>query len=143
MLEAVNQSLVIYKKNYSRKGGLVELLSSVAATGLLKKSQAMRISDKFKRLFLSPDRTVAHRVEQRELVCSMKKQTTEDKSRRFFIRDYRIDSLRVRVSRGTGPAGTVVRVVTLARVVRAMRERLILNCLTRLKLILAIAYYIF
>lgn len=72
---------------------LVELRSSVAAAGVLKKSQALRNSDKFKRVFISPDRTLAQRVEQRELVCSMKKQTAEDKSRRFFIRDYRIESV--------------------------------------------------
>ena len=67
--------------------------SSVAATGVLKKSQALRNSVKFKRVFLSPDRTVIQRVEQRELVFSMKKQAAEDKSRRFFIRDYRIESV--------------------------------------------------
>ena len=115
---------------------LVELRSSVAAFGVLKKSQALRNSDKFKPVFLPPNWTVAQRLEQRELVCSMKKQAAEDKSRRFFIR-----TIGLRVLRGTGPAGTVVRVVTLVRVVRSMRKRLILNYLTRFIFILA--YYIF
>ena len=75
---------------------------------MLKKSQALRNSDKFKPVFLPPNWTVAQRLEQRELVCSMKKQAAEDKSRRFFIRDYRIESVeRDRIGRESSDSSEI------------------------------------
>ena len=53
------------KKTGHHRPVLVGLRSTVAATGVLKKSQTLRNSVKFKRVFLSPDRTVSQRVEQR------------------------------------------------------------------------------
>ena len=79
---------------------MVKLRNSAAAARVLKKSQDLRNSEKFRTVFISPDRTIAQRAEHRRLVSLMERQAEEDKSRRFFISDGEVQSVE-RVS-GTG-----------------------------------------
>lgn len=66
----------------------------------MKKSQRLRNSDKFKKVFISPDGTTIQRDEHRKLVVQMKERAAEDKSKRFFIRDGNVES--VERDRGAG-----------------------------------------
>ena len=80
---------------------IVKLRNSAAASGLLRKSQGLRDSE-FKRVFISPDRTVTQRAHQRQLVTDMRKRAAEDKSRRFFVRDGEVQSVQRVGSGGRG-----------------------------------------
>ena len=79
---------------------IVKLRTSAAAAGVLRKSQGLRNSEKFKTVFISPDRTITQRAEHRKLVVQMKERAAEDKSKRFFIRDGNVES--VERDRGAG-----------------------------------------
>ena len=72
---------------------LIKFRNAVAASGVLRKSQGLRTNKKFEKVFLSPDRTVAQRVEHRQLVTVMKKRAAEDRNLRFFIRDGQVQSV--------------------------------------------------
>ena len=80
---------------------IVKLRTATAAAGILKKSQGLRNSEKFRSVFISPDRTIAQRAEHRRLVSLVKRQAEEDKSRRFFISDGEVQSVK-RVSGAGG-----------------------------------------
>lgn len=72
---------------------LVKFRSTAAANAVLKKRQALRNTDKFRTVFVSPDRTKLQRVERRELVNRMKEQASRDSKRRYFIRNGEIESV--------------------------------------------------
>ena len=71
---------------------LVKFRSTAAAAGVLMKSQGLRKSEKFNKVFISPDRTIVLRAEHRRLVSQMKERAAEDNSLRFFIRDGQVQS---------------------------------------------------
>ena len=81
------------KREGQQRPVIVKFRSSATASGILKKSQGLRNSERFKRVFISPDRSIAHRVQLRQLVADMKQQAARDTSRRFFIRDGVIESV--------------------------------------------------
>ena len=62
---------------------IVKLRTAAAADGVIKKSQGLRNSEKT--ICISPDRTIAQRIEHRKLVSQMKERAAEDKIKRFFI----------------------------------------------------------
>ena len=84
----------------SHRPVLIKFRNAVAASGVLRKSQGLRTNKTFEKVFISPDRTVAQRVEHRLLVTVMKKRAAEDRNLRFFIRDGQVQS--VERDQGTG-----------------------------------------
>ena len=91
------------KRTDSHRPILIKFRTAVAASGVLRKSQDLKTNEKFEKVFLSPDRSVAQRVEHRQLVTLMKKRAAEDRSRRFFIRDGQVQS--VERDQGAGERG--------------------------------------
>ena len=85
---------------------LVKFRNTTAAAGVLRKSYGLRNSEKFSKVFISPERTIAQRVEHRRLVRQMKERTAEDKSQRFFIRHGQVQS--VKRDQGPGEGGEEV-----------------------------------
>ena len=49
---------------------------------MLRKAQGLRNNVRFKKVFISHDRTIAQRVEQRQLVTQLKEQAADDSQRR-------------------------------------------------------------
>ena len=88
------------KRSGHNRRVIVKLRTSAAAAGVLKKTQGLRNSEKFKTVFISPDRTLTQRAEHRKLVDQMKERAAEDKSKRFFIRNGQVES--VERDRGAG-----------------------------------------
>lgn len=71
---------------------IVKFRNTDTATGVLRKSQCLKNNGKFNKVFISPDRTTAQRIEQRKLVTQMKEQAADDTSRKFYIRNGQIES---------------------------------------------------
>ena len=59
---------------------------------MLRKAQGLRNNVRLKKVFVSTDRTIAQRVQHRQLVTQLKEQAADDKSRRYFIRNGEIQS---------------------------------------------------
>ena len=59
---------------------------------LLKKSSRLRRSEKFRNVFLCPDRTQEQRTEQRRLVSELKKRILEQPEKKHFIKDGKINT---------------------------------------------------
>ena len=70
----------------------VKFSSASTAMGILRKSQTLRSTEKFKKVFVSPDRTILQRNRHRQLVTELKRRAGEDRCRRFYIRDGQIQS---------------------------------------------------
>ena len=64
----------------------VTLSSSLIATQILVKARNLRKADKFKSVFICPDRSLEQRVEHRKLVIELRTKSKEDPSKRHFIR---------------------------------------------------------
>ena len=68
----------------------VTLSSSTFVQLILSKSRMLRTSEKYKSVFLSPDRTAEERLKQKELVTELKEKIAEDSQKRHFIRGGKI-----------------------------------------------------
>ena len=66
---------------------IVKFSSASIAMGILRKSQTLRSTKKFKKVFVSPDRSILQCNKHRQLVTELKRRAGEDKGRRFYIRD--------------------------------------------------------
>ena len=66
--------------------------SAQSAQNIIGKSRNLRHTDKFKKVFLSPDRTVEEREKQKGLVLQLKKRMEEDPQSKHFIRNGQIIS---------------------------------------------------
>ena len=75
------------KKDSVMRPVRVVFTSSQNAQNILVKSRNLRHADKFKRVFLSPDRTVEERERQRGLVLQLKKKMEEDPLRKHYIKN--------------------------------------------------------
>ena len=64
----------------------VTLSSSTAAQLILSKSRKLKESEKYKTVFLSPDRTAEERVKHWELVAEMKRRNAEEPQKRHIIK---------------------------------------------------------
>lgn len=84
--------LGVKKTDYVRPV-LVKFRTTAGANAVLKKCRALRNTDKFRTVFISPDRTKLQRMERRELVDRMKEQASRDSKRRYFIRNGEIESV--------------------------------------------------
>ena len=71
---------------------IVKFSSASIAMGILRKSQTLRSTEKFKKVFVSPDRSILQRNKHRQLVTELKRRAGEDKGRRYYIRDGQIQS---------------------------------------------------
>ena len=70
----------------------VTFTSAAAVQQILAKSRNLRRTEKFKEVFLSPDRTLEQRAEHRELVAQLKKKAEEEPQRYHFIKKGQICS---------------------------------------------------
>ena len=74
-----------------RTGGVVlpvkvSLCSATSVQLILAKAKNLRQSERFKAVFLSPDRTSEQRIQQKELVLEMKRRAAAEPQKRHFIR---------------------------------------------------------
>ena len=70
----------------------VSLSNSTIVQQILSKSKSLRNSERFKDVFISPDRTVKERQQQRELVTELKKRKTDEPNKRHFIKSGQVIS---------------------------------------------------
>ena len=66
---------------------LVQLRTGEIATQLLKKVSALRQSERFKGVYVCPDRTIEQRPQHRKLVSDLKAKIREEPERTHYIRD--------------------------------------------------------
>ena len=71
----------------------VVMSSVLIAQRILGKSRNLRHSEKHKNMFLSLDRTVEERAQQKDLVQQLKKKSEEEPQRKHFIKSIQILSL--------------------------------------------------
>ena len=71
----------------------VSLSSSSIVQQILKSSSKLSGTEKFKRVFLAPDRTAEERAHRKELVLELKKRAEVEKDKKLFIRGGKICSL--------------------------------------------------
>ena len=67
--------------------------SSTIVQQILKKSSKLSGTEKFKRVFLAPDRTAEERAHRKELVLELKKRAEVEKDKKLFIRGGKICTL--------------------------------------------------
>ena len=60
---------------------------------ILKNSSKLSGTEKFKRVFLAPDRTAEERAHRKELVLELKRRAEVEKDKKLFIRGGKICSL--------------------------------------------------
>ena len=65
----------------------VTLTSSTCAKLILSKARKLRSTEKFKTVFLSPDRTVEERSKHKELVAQLKQKIVQEPHKRHFIKE--------------------------------------------------------
>ena len=68
----------------------VTLSSATAVQQILQKSRNLRNMDKFKDVFLSPDRTAEQRAQQKLLVQELKEKTLAMPGKKYFIREGKV-----------------------------------------------------
>ena len=71
----------------------VSLSSSSIVQQILKNSSKLSGTEKFKRVFLAPDRTAEERAHRKELVLELKRRAEVEKDKKLFIRGGKICSL--------------------------------------------------
>ena len=71
----------------------VTLSSSSTVQQILSSSRKLRQSEKYKTVFLSPDRTCEERTKHRELVLRLKEKAVAEPNRRHFIKSGEIVSV--------------------------------------------------
>ena len=81
------------KKDSAVRPVRVVLSSAHSAQTVLVKSRNLRHTDKYKRVFLSPDRTVEERERQRGLVLQLKKTKEEEPQSKHYIKHGQIVSV--------------------------------------------------
>ena len=95
ILLVVFRNVSKYKKSYRRIGVSrsgyrrpvkIAFRSSEIVRQILIKSTKLKNMDKYKSVFLAPDRCPEERIKHRELVLKLKERRTEDNSQRFVIR---------------------------------------------------------
>ena len=64
----------------------VTLSSSTIVQQILRKSSKLSRTEKFKTVYLAPDRTEEERAQHKELVVELKKRTEAEKDKKLFIR---------------------------------------------------------
>ena len=68
----------------------VKLSSSLIVNQILRKSRNLRTNERFKTVFLAPDRTFEQRVQHKELVQELKNKSVAEPGKKFFIREGKI-----------------------------------------------------
>ena len=71
----------------------VSFSSSSIVQQILKKSSKLSGTERFKRVFLAPDRTAEERAQRKELVLELKRRAGIEKDKKLFIRGGKICSL--------------------------------------------------
>ncbi|KAL5249916.1 hypothetical protein ACHWQZ_G000897 [Mnemiopsis leidyi] len=71
----------------------VSFSSSSIVQQILKKSSKLSGSEKFRRVFLAPDRTAEERAQHKQLVLELKRRAEVEKDKKLFIRGGKICSL--------------------------------------------------
>ena len=71
----------------------VSLSSSSIVQQILKNSSKLSGTEKFKRVFLAPDRTAEEKAHRKELVLELKRRAEVDKDKKLFIRGGKICTL--------------------------------------------------
>ena len=71
----------------------VSLSSSSIVQQILKNSSKLSGTEKYKRVFLAPDRTAEERAHRKELVLELKRRAEVEKDKKLFIRGGKICSL--------------------------------------------------
>lgn len=71
----------------------VSFSSSSIVQQILKKSSKLCGTERFKRVFLAPDRTAEERAQRKELVLELKRRAGIEKDKKLFIREGKICSL--------------------------------------------------
>ena len=73
----------------------VSLSSSFIVQQILSKSKNLRVNDKFRTVFLSPDRTLEQRTQHKELVDQLKIKKTQEPQKRHFIKGGNVCSVAI------------------------------------------------
>ena len=83
------------KKNSDGKPRPVKVVTSsrTVAEQLLLKGKRLKLLEKYKRVFVNPDRSPEQREQRRELVKEVKRLTEDDKEKRHFIRNGKVCSV--------------------------------------------------
>ena len=82
------------KKSGSATGPVkATLSSSTIVQQILKKSSKLSRTDKFRTVYLAPDRTVEKRAQHKELVVELRRRTEAEKDKKLFIRGGKICSI--------------------------------------------------
>ena len=81
------------KKNDSIRPVKVILSSSTVADQIVACSRRLRLVEKFRNVFVSPDRSPDQRRVQKELVTKMKERMDKEPGKKFYIRDGQIHSV--------------------------------------------------
>ena len=70
----------------------VSLSSSTIVQQIIRKARNLRSSEKYKQVYLTPDRTIEERVTQKKLVLDLKKKKTDEPDKRHYLKDGQICS---------------------------------------------------
>jgi hypothetical protein len=70
----------------------VELESSTDVANFLSNAHKLKTTDKYKSVYLAPDRTLEQRVAHNKLVTQMKELIKRDSTKHYYIRDNKIKS---------------------------------------------------
>ena len=81
------------KKDSAVRPVRVVMSSVLSAERILGKSRNLRHSEKHKKVFLSPDRTVEERAQHKDLVQQLKKKAEEEPQRKHFIKSGQVLSV--------------------------------------------------
>lgn len=76
----------------------VTLSSSTIVQQILSKSKKLRLSEKHKTVFLSPDRTAEERLKQKEIVAELKRKVAQEPNKRHFIKGVQVVTIDIPVT---------------------------------------------
>ena len=68
----------------------VSVASSAHAIAILRSAKRLKSVERFKNVFISPDRTTEERKSRREAVALLRKKTLDNPDKRFFIRNNKV-----------------------------------------------------
>ena len=72
---------------------LIVMKSAAVAREVVAKASKLRESDKFRGVFISPDRTMEQRIAQRDLVAELKRRRVDEPNKKHYIHAGKVKSL--------------------------------------------------
>ena len=81
------------KTGDQRRPVCVSMRNVPAARLILSKASKLRQTEKFKAVYISPDRTPEQRIEHRELVAELKRRRVDEPAKRHFIRGGNVETV--------------------------------------------------